>query len=42
MLFVDTDTLQVFAVDGSEKKCTVIDEWSSIDESLCEVFDLFC
>lgn len=40
MLFVDVDSLKVFAVDENEVECSIVENWNSIDECLCYVFDL--
>ena len=39
-LFVDVESLNVFAVDSEETVCSVVDNWKSIDECLCNLFDI--
>ena len=38
-LFVDTETLAVFAVKNGESKCCIEEEWSSIDCCLCSLLE---
>ena len=39
-LFVDVDSGCVFSVEHGIKDCTVSENWNSIDESLCDIYDL--
>jgi hypothetical protein len=39
-LFVDTQTQAVHSIEHGSKKWEIIDTWDSIDDCLCEVFDL--
>ena len=40
MLFVDVESLKVFAVDEEKTECSIVDSWDSVDECLCSVFDM--
>jgi hypothetical protein len=39
-LFVDTQTQAVYSIENGSKHWEVIDTWDSIDDCLCDVFDL--
>lgn len=39
-LFVDTTTNAVFAVEHDYTECCVLENWNSIDDCLCYLFDL--
>lgn len=41
-LFVDTTTNTAFAVEHNSVECCVSKSWNSIDDCLCDLFDLLC
>ena len=40
-LFVDTELDTVHATEHNASKCTVLQDWNSIDHCLCSIFDMF-
>lgn len=38
-LYIDTDTQQVYSVDKANPECCILQQWDSLDDCLCSVFD---
>ena len=38
-LYVDTNTLHAYSVDKASAECCILQQWDSLDDCLCSVFD---
>lgn len=38
-LYVDTNTLQAYSIDKESRECRILQQWASLDDCLCSVFD---